>query len=106
MVKPRLLIFDTTLNFIRAFIADPSISNKGLPIGGIKGTLRILQKLCRETNPNKIIFCLDGKGGSTRRKSISKSYKDGRKPLHLNRNIKMLTEQEDLENKIWQMTRL
>ena len=92
--------------FFRAYIVDPSLSSNGHPIGGIKGSLKILQKLVRESQPDKIIVCWDGAGGSKKRKSLKKDYKAGRKPLRLNRNIRNLTENEELENKIWQQTRL
>ena len=106
MDKKRVLIIDGNNNYFRAYIVDPSVSTNGQPIGGITGFLKILQKLIRETNPNRIVICWDGKGGSSKRKLMNKNYKDGRKPIRLNRNIKNLSENEDLQNKIWQMTRL
>lgn len=106
MEKKRVLIIDGNNNYFRAYIVDPSVSTNGQPIGGITGFLKILQKLVRETNPNRIVICWDGKGGSSKRKLMNKNYKDGRKPIRLNRNIKNLSDNEDLENKIWQMTRL
>ncbi len=106
MDKKRVLIIDGNNNYFRAYIVDPSVSTNGQPIGGITGFLKILQKLVRETNPNRIVICWDGKGGSSKRKLMNKNYKDGRKPIRLNRNIKNLSDNEDLENKIWQMTRL
>ena len=68
--------------------------------------MKILQKLVRMTKPNEIVICWDGPNGSQKRKSLDSSYKDGRKPLRLNRSIHNLTENEELENKIWQQTRL
>lgn len=106
MDKKRVLIIDGNNNYFRAYIVDPSVSTNGQPIGGITGFLKILQKLVRETNPNRIVICWDGKGGSSKRKLMNKNYKDGRKPIRLNRNIRNLSDNEDLENKIWQMTRL
>ena len=78
---------DGNNNYFRAFIVDPSVSTNGQPIGGITGFLKILQKLVREVNPNRIIICWDGQGGSSKRRSMNKGYKEGRKPIHLNRNI-------------------
>ncbi len=51
-------------------------------------------------------ICWDGKGGSTKRRLMNKNYKNGRKPLRLNRNVQLLDENQELKNKIWQMTRL
>jgi DNA polymerase-1 len=104
--KKRILVIDGNNNYFRAFIVDPSISTNGEPIGGIKGFLKILQKLVREVNPNRIVICWDGTGGSRKKKLAYKEYKDGRKPLRLNRNIRNLDENEELKNKVWQMLRL
>ena len=106
MDKKKLLIIDGNNNYFRAYIVDPSVSTNGQPIGGLKGFLKILQKLCREVNPTRVVICWDGKGGSAKRKAMNKGYKDGRKPIRLNRNIQNLSDNEEIDNKIWQMTRL
>lgn len=105
-MKKRLLIVDALNMYFRAYIVDPSLSTNGQPIGGLKGFLKILQKLVRETNPDHIVVCWDGAGGSQKRKSIAKGYKEGRKPIRLNRDIRNMSESEEIENKIWQQTRL
>jgi 5'-3' exonuclease len=102
----RVLIVDMLNMFFRAYIVDPSLSSNGQPIGGLKGSLKILQKLIRETTPDRVVICWDGEGGSKKRKAMVKDYKAGRKPLRLNRSIRNLTENEELENKIWQQMRL
>ena len=104
--QPRAVIIDALNMYFRAYIVDPSLSTNGQPIGGVKGFLKILQKLVRETKPDQIVIAWDGAGGSQKRKSINKGYKEGRKPIRLNREIKNLTENEELENKVWQQTRL
>jgi len=105
--KKRVLIIDALNMYFRAYIVDPSRSTTdGQPIGGVKGFLKILQKLMRETNPDKVIICWDGPGGSQKRKQIVKGYKEGRKPIRLNRDIRNMSEEEEVENKIWQQTRL
>jgi DNA polymerase-1 len=103
---PRLMIVDGLNQFVRAYIVNPSLSTNGQPIGGIVGTLKILQKLCKEVEPDEIIVCWDGEGGSSKRKSMNKGYKEGRKPVRLNRDVKNLSDNEEIENKIWQQTRL
>ena len=90
----------------RNYIVNPSLSTNGQPIGGLKGFLQSLQKLIRETKPDQVVICWDGEGGSQRRKSQNKGYKEGRKPIRLNRDIRNLTENEEISNKIWQQTRL
>lgn len=104
--QKRLLVIDALNMYFRAYIVDPSLSTNGQPIGGMKGFLKILQKLLRETRPDEVIICWDGEGGSTKRKATDKNYKQGRKPIRLNRDIRNLSENEEIANKIWQQTRL
>lgn len=68
--------------------------------------MKILQKLCREIKPTQIYICWDGREGSSKRRKINSGYKEGRKPIRLNRDVRHLTEKEDFENKIWQQLRL
>jgi len=103
---PRVMIIDALNMFIRNYVINPSLSPNGQPVGGICGSIKSLQKLCKEINPDQIIICHDGEGGSTKRKKMNKEYKAGRKPIHLNRDVRNLTENEELQNKIWQLTRL
>ena len=102
----RIMIIDALNQFLRAYIVNPSLSPNGEPIGGTTGFLKILQKLCREIKPDRIVVCWDGQGGSKRRKLINKNYKDGRKPIRLNRDVKNLTQEEEIQNKVWQQLRV
>ena len=102
----RMLIIDQLNLFFRNYIVNPSLSLQGQPIGGLRGCIQSLQKLVRETNPDMIVVCWDGAGGSKKRKLLQKDYKAGRKPIRLNRAVKNLSEQQEVENKIWQQMRL
>src|SRR3990167_9509819 len=103
----RLMVIDAFNAFIKSFIVSPEISiNNGQPIGGLSGFLKSLQKQIREIKPDQIIIVFDGPGGSARKRSILKDYKEGRKPLKLNRNIEVLSNEENTENKNWQIFRL
>ena len=102
----RLVVIDALNMYFRAYIVDPSLSTNGQPIGGLKGFMKILNKLVREAKPDQIVICWDGPGGSKKRKTINKGYKDGRKPIRLNRDIRTLDENQEREYKIWQQTRL
>jgi 5'-3' exonuclease len=102
----RVLIIDALNAYLRAYIVDPSLSTNGQPIGGLKGFIKILQKLARETKPDNIIIAWDGPDGSRKRKIMDKNYKAGRKPIRLNRAIRNLTEDEELQNKVWQQRRI
>jgi DNA polymerase-1 len=101
----RVLIIDALNMFLRAYIVDPSLSTNGEPIGGFKGSLKIVQKLVRMTKPDEVVIVWDGPNGSRKRRTIDKNYKAGRKPLRLNREVKALTENEEMQNRIWQQRR-
>jgi len=105
-MKKRLLVVDALNAYFRAYITNRSVSTSGQPIGGYKGFMYILQKLCREMRPDEIIIAWDGAGGSARRKTVNKNYKEGRKPIRLNREVRNLTEDEEMHNKVWQQQRL
>tara|TARA_R110002020_G_scaffold48694_4_gene138752 strand:- start:838 stop:1770 length:933 start_codon:yes stop_codon:yes gene_type:complete len=92
--------------FYRGWIVDPSLSANGHPIGGLKGSLKILQKLMRETQPNRVFICWDGPGGSQKRRSVNKNYKEGRKPAKVNWDSSFLSPDAKEENRKWQQLRL
>jgi DNA polymerase-1 len=104
MVKKmsKILVIDFLNLFIRSYVVNPSISKQGSPIGGIVGVFKSLQKISRETKPDKIVICHDGPGGSRKKKALHKDYKEGRNPLRLNRNVKVLDDKQEFENRIWQ----
>lgn len=102
----RVLIIDALNMYFRNYIVNPSLSSNGQPIGGLKGFLQSLQVLTRQVKPDHIVIAWDGAGGSQRRKETNKNYKEGRKPIRLNRDIRNLSENEEMENKVWQQTRL
>ena len=103
--KKRLLVIDQLNLFFRSYIVNPTLSTDGQPVGGLVGVIKSLQKICREVNPDKIIICWDGEGGSKKRKLMKKDYKAGRKPIRLNRDIRTLSESEEKSNKVWQLER-
>ena len=104
-LSKKLMVIDAQNQFIRAYIVDPSLSSNGAPIGGLKGFMKIMNKLCREIRPDAVAVVWDGEGGSKKRKSMNKDYKAGRKPPRLNRYDDNLTEEEKYENRIWQQVR-
>jgi len=106
MSNKTVIVLDMNNLFLRSYIMDPTISLNGPPIGGIRGFFRSLQKICRELSPTKIVACWDGEGGSQKRRQITKEYKQGRKPLRLNRSVQALTSQQVQENQVWQNIRV
>jgi len=105
MDKKRVLIIDGNNLFLRNYTVNPTLSSSGLPIGGVLGFVKSLQKLCKFVDPNRIVVCWDGKDGSSNRRSLNKDYKNGRTAIRLNSGIHFSDENESLKNKIWQMTR-
>jgi len=103
--QKRLLIVDGLNIYMRSYIANPSISTNGDPIGGCKGFLMSLQKIVRNVNPDRIVVVWDGNGGSARKRKLCPGYKGGRKPVRLNRAVRdLLTEAQEQANKAWQYT--
>lgn len=104
--KKRVLIIDQLNLFFRNYIVNPSLSSDGAPIGGLRGCIQSMQKVVRESKPDMIVVCWDGEGGSRKRKQLKKDYKSGRKPIRLNRAVRNMTEQQEMDNKLWQQARL
>ena len=102
----RVLIVDQLNLFFRNYIVNPSLSTDGSPIGGLRGCMQSLQKVIRESKPDMVVICWDGAGGSKKRKLLKKDYKAGRKPIRLNRAIRNMTDDEEVDNKFWQQARL
>ena len=101
----RLLIIDGLNMFLRSYIINPTMDPKGIAIGGCIGFLKSLQKCVRDYDPNEIIIAWDGHGGSQKKRSMNKNYKEGRKPLRFNRRMIKLDEKEQLKNKAYQQVR-
>jgi len=99
------MVVDAHNQFLRSYIVDPSLSSNGQPIGGSKGFLKILNKLTRTISPDIIFVVWDGEGGSQKRRAQNKNYKQGRKPIRLNRGGN-LTEEEEGRNRVWQQMRV
>jgi DNA polymerase-1 len=101
----RTLIIDGLNEFIRHYAANPLLSSNGVSVGGIFGFLRALQRFTGEFRPDSIIICFDGEGGSKRKRRAFKGYKEGRKPIKLNRFVEYDSHEEE-QNKVWQLCRL
>ena len=83
MTRP-VLIVDGMNFFMQHFVANPSLGLHGNHIGGVIGFMKALGYLSDKIGPRKIIVVWEG-GGSSRRRSIYKNYKNGRRPQKLNR---------------------
>ncbi len=102
----RMMIVDGNNSFLRNYVVDPSLSSNGEPIGGCKGFLKSLQKQCRIIKPDFVVVVWDGEGGSLKRRTQNKNYKEGRKPIRFNRPNTHMSDNQQFRNRIWQMGRL
>ena len=101
----RLLIIDGLNMFLRSYIINPTMDPKGIAIGGCIGFLKSLQKCVRDYEPDEIIIAWDGHGGSAKKRSMNKNYKEGRKPLRFNRRMITLNPEDQEKNKAYQQIR-
>lgn len=101
-----VILIDGLNMFLRNYIVNPTMDSHGNPIGGCIGFLKSLQKVCRKFNPNEVIVCWDGHGGSESRKKMNKNYKHGRAPVRFNRRLIDLPPEKQEENKAYQLIRL
>jgi 5'-3' exonuclease len=76
-MKKEIMLIDGLNMFIRSYIVNPTIDSKGRPLGGCMGFLKSLQKVVRMFQPDEVVICWDGQGGSQRRKAQNKNYKEG-----------------------------
>lgn len=80
-IKKRILVVDILNQLIRAHCKIDIINEQGQFIGGAVGFFRILGHIIRNTKPDKVFCCIDGRNGSVRRRRIYKDYKEGRTPI-------------------------
>lgn len=76
-----ILIIDGMNFFVRHFMANEEINNKGEPIGGVIGFLKGVNILLDKFAPQKIFVIWESGGPSPRRKRISSAYKANRSKL-------------------------
>jgi 5'-3' exonuclease len=101
-----VIIIDALNMFLRSYVISPHLNKKGWPVGGTIGFLKSLQKVARDFDADEIIVAWDGHEGSTRRRSMNKDYKGGRKPVRFNRRMVELPPEKEEANKGFQQVRL
>jgi len=84
LISRPILIIDGLNFFMRHYIANPSMSDHGAPVGGIVGFMKGVWHLCDRISPSRVVIAWEG-GGSPRRRAILKNYKESRRPAKLNR---------------------
>jgi len=101
-----VIIIDALNMFLRSYVVSPHMDKNGNPVGGTIGFLKSLQKVARDFNADEVIVAWDGHEGSTRKRSMNKDYKAGRKPVRFNRRMIELPPDQEMENKGYQQVRL
>ena len=71
----RLMIGDAQNQFMRSYIVNPSLTPNGDPIGGVVGFIKILNKLCRQVQPDEFVVVWDGADGSQKRTSLHQTVR-------------------------------
>ncbi len=102
----KVMIIDGLNMFLRSYIVVPSMDKTGAPNGGTYGFMKSLQKISGMFQPDEIIVCWDGEGGSQKRRQIDSNYKAGRSPVRFNRRLIDLSPAETEKNKYNQQYRL
>lgn len=106
-MKKSMLLIDMHNLFIRNWIVNPTKNSNGVPVGGIFGTLKSLQKFFRKFKPSIVFAIWDGEGSNKRKRLINKEYKEGRKVLKSkNYMTPGMDPAEEKENQTWQQMRI
>ena len=100
-----VLIVDGLNVFMRHFAANPATSENGEHVGGVVGFLRGLRHLVNLTSPKEVFVIWEG-GGSLRRRAIDGNYKNGRRPVRLNRWYDSEDIPSTVENRNYQINLL
>ena len=79
MNTKKVLIFDMNMLFFRCYTAVTLFNESGQEIGGLHQSVASLLSVVRKQQPDMVICIWDGKGGSLKRRSEFKGYKEGRK---------------------------
>ena len=74
-----LVLIDGHNTFIRSYVRSPYMDQNGQRAGGTVGMIASVRKIINDFRPSNILVVWDGEGGSQRRRSIYKEYKEGRK---------------------------
>lgn len=74
-----LVLIDGHNTFIRSYVRSPYMDANGQRAGGTVGMVASVRKIINDFRPSNVLVVWDGEGGSQRRRSIYKEYKEGRK---------------------------
>lgn len=99
-IERPILIVDGLNFFTRHFVANPAMSSKGEPAGGVVGFLNGLKWIVEDVFPEKVVVVWEG-GGSARKRGIFSEYKMKRRPEKLNRYYEEIPN--TVQNRNWQV---
>lgn len=102
-ISNRIIIIDAYNLFTRHYVAHPGMSKNGDQVGGIVGFFNNTLRLVERINPERVYVVWEG-GGSQRKRDLYKDYKQGRKPIKMNRYYDDIPD--SLENRNFQIKTL
>jgi len=93
-----VLIVDAMNIFIRSFMANPTMNDDGVHVGGIAGFLKSIGHAIKLLKSSRCVIIFDGPGGSARRRALYKEYKQNRKTsVRVNRIYEDIADLSDEE---------
>ena len=102
-ISNRIIIIDAYNLFTRHYVAHPGMSKNGDQVGGVVGFFNNTLRLVERINPERVYIVWEG-GGSQRKRAIYKDYKQGRRPVKMNRYYEDIPD--SLENRNFQIQTL
>lgn len=93
-----LVLIDGHNTFIRNYVRSPYTDTNGERAGGTTGMIVSVRKIINDFGASNALVVWDGEGGSQRRRSIYKSYKEGRTVRLNDKNDFGESPEERLEN--------
>lgn len=102
-----VLIFDMMYMFKSHFVANRAQSERGVPIGGVKGALDKIYWLTKKFNAKTVVCVFDGKDSHDKRQSIYEDYKSNRNKSNDGlKSVFDLPKDKNEHNKKYQMNLL
>lgn len=106
-INSSILLIDGNNTYMRSYSADPSLNLDGEHVGGINGFFKSIGYAIKMIQPTRCIIIFDGQGGSKKRQSIYKDYKNKRRTkVRLNRVFEDITPEEEQLSILKQMQKV
>lgn len=81
-LKQSILIFDMMYIFRSQFVMRPEVTENGVRVGAVVGTINHIFYKIKEFNPRLVVCAFDGKDNSKSRQILNENYKSDRGQKH------------------------